>query len=229
MLHSWVQAVAAAAGLITIVVLTILAVWARNIGKDVLRDDIAGSGRPIAGVDGRDDYPAYREQLAASALPCCVFVPAMIFGLLELFGRLPLTIAGRSGFWLDALVYVLLAFGLAALFVQLPFQGGNSAWLRQQNDRLEKLRQKVTDRITAVHDTASPRPGAALEIIAGELTLQRLREASRELRAQQIFRFNLFGESISGADAVSFVRGLVVTAITAGAGVLINALFQVPN
>jgi hypothetical protein len=198
MVGSWLRALAATVIMITIVSLTFLAIWARNIAKDVLTVEEDGTEKPIAGTGGRDDYPVYREQLAVSALPYCVFVPAMVFGLLALVDRLPLRIAGTGGVWLDGLVFVLLVLTLNALFVQLPYRAGSAASLQERADAHRRLRDQIEGRIAAAHAVDVPRRSASLDIIAGELTLRRLHAASRELRAQQTFKFKVFGEDISG-------------------------------
>lgn len=229
MVYSWLQALLVTVIVMLVVGLTSLVIWARNIGTPELICFENGKKRHLAGTEGRDRYPAYRDQLASSALPYCIFVPAMVFAMLSLLGKTPLRIAGLTGVWLDALFYGLLALILFGLFVQVPFRNGRMSRLKPEFETLRKLSRKIEKNIAGLHRSNSPDGRTQLRIIAGEMTLRRLRDARQEQKGRLIYKFNLFGEGISSTDAIAVIRGVIVTALVTGLALLINQFFQVPQ
>lgn len=228
MIYSWLRALLVTVIVMVVVGLTSLVIWARNIGKPELICTENSKTKRLAGTEGRDRYPTCRDQLAASALPYCIFVPVMVFAVLSLLGNSPLRIAGVTGVWLDALFYSLIALILFGLFVQVPYRNGRMARLKPEFEALRKLLRKIEKNIAGSYRSNSHDARTQLQIIAGEMTLRRLRDARREQRGRLIYKFNLFGESISSTDALAVIRGVIVTAVATGLALLINRLFQVP-
>lgn len=228
MLYSWLQALLVTVAVILVMSIIFMVIWARNIRKPELVYEEDGKILKIAGTEGRDKYPTYRDQLAASALPYCVFIPAMVFALLTILGQSPQSITGISGVWFDILLYGLLAIILFGLLVQVPYRSGQMARLQPELKKLQKLEEKIEKGIIGNYNRSQQNPNAELQIIAGEMTLSRLKESRRQLKGQFVYKFNFLGETISSTDALSSVFGVIVTAIATGAGIVINLLLGVP-
>lgn len=229
MTNSWLDALFVTVILLLGAGLAYLIIWTRNIAKPRLSDVVDGLPRQIAGTDGRDDYPLYRDQLAASAVPCCIFMSALLFMILTMLNCPPHKLVGVTGAWFDILFYGLLILILFTLFVEVPYGHGQKAWFEPESERLKQLQHNIANYIVDSYEGKSQVTQNALRVIAGELTLKRLRQADSEQRGRLIYKLNVLGEGISGADALAFLRGLIVTAITAGAGFIINRLFQIPS
>jgi hypothetical protein len=207
--NAWLDSMKVIVIMTLVYALTCLFIWTRNVREPKLK---------IAGENNRPDYPEYRDNLAASALPYCIILPALVYAFLNLMGLSPIKIPALEGsIWIDISIYIALTLILIGLFIQLPYRRGAKAWKSPKLERLEEQMEGIKKDIENRRDklVKSRSSVLAMKTISDELTLNRMTgEIDNEKNSRKLtYNISWPGE-IEKDSALYFVISLVASAIT---------------
>ena len=205
---AWFDSMKVVLGMTLTYTLSCLFIWTRNIREPRLQ--VAGGKRP--------DYPKYRDNLAASALPYCVIIPALVYAFLNLIGLSPVKLPGLEGnVWIDIAIHAALMLILIGIFIQLPYRSGAKEWKSPTLERLEEQLEHIKNDIASRRENLlrSRSSVIAMKNISDELTLNRLENEIDSENKLKKLNYSITWPGELGRDsALYFVLSIIASAIT---------------
>jgi hypothetical protein len=234
MVYSWQASLVATIILVSILLLACLRVWAANILAKRLK---------LADQQPQVKYPEYRDLLAASALPYCVLIPALLFCIFHIYGWFPINrLVGlqEDTQIFNLLIYGAIGYGLMWIFIQIPYRRGVQdsdypEFLRLKQ-YIENLREGIEVRhgwsvVTDINHLESGKTSdtvtLALQNIGDEMTLQRLNDEIKKAEPKRSYRLstpNFADPSLDSIFALGFT--LILTAITSAQQQIVELLLK---